>query len=135
MTTSGNTYIYIYKNKKTRADAALTEICGIWLNRKQKKNDEKNLENFVSSLVGEEKQFGLSVESALSLPTSLLPWLASSLNAIVYLYSCTEGKGKKVGQGKKGQEGLWFHTVLLCQHLKNCPLRISSLQTRTLNRE
>lgn len=59
-------------------------------------------------------------------------WLASSLNAIVYLYTCTEGKGKKVGQGKKGREGLWFHTVLLCQHLKNCPLEISSLQSRTL---
>lgn len=52
--------------------------------------------------MGEEKQLGLSWESTLSFLTSPLRWLAASLNAIVYLYTHTEGKGKKAGQGKKG---------------------------------
>lgn len=94
--------MYKIKKKPPRPDAALIEICGIWLNRKRKNNDEENLENFVSSLMGEEKEFGVSLASTLSFLTSPSPWLASALNAIVYLHLCAEGKGKKVGRGKKG---------------------------------
>lgn len=75
--------------------------------------------------MGEEKQLVFS-----ELPVRVAG--ASALNRIVDLYTCTEGKGKKVGQGKKGREDLWLHTVLLCHHFKTHPSQSCSLQIQTL---
>lgn len=50
----------------------------IQLHRKQKINDEGNLENIFSSFVGENTGFDLSWVSTLPSPTSPLPWLATA---------------------------------------------------------
>lgn len=54
---------------------ALTEI---WLHRKQKINDEGNLENIFSSFVRENSGFDLSWVSTLPSPISPLPQLATA---------------------------------------------------------